>query len=45
MIDGSASKVLQTYVQYMKIPLVDERHTIHSILYMATPYRSYLYIR
>ena len=33
------------YVQYMEMPLVDERHTLHSILYMATSHRSYLYIR
>ena len=45
MADGSASEALQTCVQYMEIPLVDGRHTIHSVLYMATPHRSYLYIR
>ena len=45
MADGSASKALQTCVQYMKMPLVDGRCTIHSVLYMATPYRSYLHIR
>ena len=45
MIDGSASEALQTCVQYMEIPLVDGRCTVHSVLYMATPHRSYLYIR
>ena len=45
MADRSASEALQTCVQYMEIPLVDGRHTIHSVLYMATPHRSYLYIR
>jgi hypothetical protein len=45
MADGSASEVLQTCVQYMEIPLVNERCTIHSVLYMVMPYRSYLYIR
>ena len=45
MADGSASEALQTCVQYMVIPLVDGRCTIHSVLYMATPHRSYLYIR
>ena len=45
MADGSTSKVLQTCVQYMEIPLVEGRCTIHSVLYMVTPHRSYLYIR
>ena len=45
MVDGSASEVLQICVQYMEIPLVNGRHTIHSVLYMAMPHRSYLYIR
>jgi hypothetical protein len=45
MADGSTSEVLQACVQYMEIPLVDGRRTIHSVLYMATPHRSYLYIR
>ena len=45
MADGSTSEALQTCVQYMEIPLVDGRHTIHSVLYMAMPHRSYLYIR
>ena len=27
------------YVQYMEMPLVDGRHTLHSILYMAIPHR------
>ena len=45
MADGSASEVLQTCVQYMKIPLIDGRRTIHSVLYMVTPHRSSLYIR
>ena len=45
MTDGSASEALQACVQYMEIPLVDWRHTIHSVLYMAMPHRSYLYIR
>ena len=45
MADESAFEALQTCVQYMKMPLVDGRRTIHSLLYMATPHRSYLYIR
>ena len=45
MADESASEVLQTCVQYMEIPLVDGRCTIHSVLYMVMPHRSYLYIR
>ena len=45
MADGSASEALQTCVQYMEIPLVDGRRNIHSVLYMAMPHRSYLYIR
>jgi hypothetical protein len=45
MADESTSEVLQTCVQYMEIPLVDGRHTIYSVLYMATPHRSYLYLR
>ena len=45
MADGSASEALQTCVQYMEIPLVDRRHTIHSVLYTVIPHRSYLYIR
>jgi hypothetical protein len=45
MADGSTSEVLQTCVQYMEIPLIDGRRTIHSILYMVMPHRSYLYIR
>jgi hypothetical protein len=45
MADRSPSEVLQAYVQYMEIPLVDGRHTIHSVLYTAMPYRSDLYIR
>ena len=45
MADGSASEALQGCVQYMETPLVDGRHTIHSVLYMVTPHRSYLYIR
>jgi hypothetical protein len=45
MVDGSTSEALQTCVQYMEILLVDGRRTIHSVLYMATPHRSYLYIR
>ena len=45
MADGSTSQALQTCVQYMEIPLVDGRCTIHSVLYMAMPHRSYLYIR
>jgi hypothetical protein len=32
-------------VQYMEMPLVDGRHTLHSVLYMVMPHRSYLYIR
>ena len=32
-------------VLYMKMPLVDGRCTLHSVLYMETPHRSYLYIR
>ena len=31
-------------VEYMKMPLVDGRHTLHYD-YMAMPHRSYLYIR
>ena len=45
MADGSTSEVLQACIQYMEIPLVDGRRTIHSVLYMAMPHRSYLYIR
>ena len=45
MADGSTSEALQTCVQYMEMPLVDRRHTIHSVLYMVMPHRSYLYIR
>jgi hypothetical protein len=45
MADGSTSEALQTYMQYMEMPLVDGRCTIHSVLYMAMPHRSYLYIR
>jgi hypothetical protein len=45
MADGSTSEVLQTCVQYMEIPLVNGIRTIHSGLYIATPHRSYLYIR
>ena len=45
MADGSTSEALQACVQYMEIPLADGRCTIHSVLYMATPHRSYLYIR
>ena len=45
MVDGSTSEALQACVQYMEIALVDGRRTIHSVLYMATPHRSYLYIR
>ena len=45
MADGSTSKVLQTCVQYMEIPLVNGRHNIHSVLYIAMPHRSYLYLR
>ena len=45
MTDESASEALQTCVQCMEMPLVDGRHTIHSVLYMATPHQSYLYIR
>ena len=37
--DGSTSEVLQTCVQYIEIPLVDGRRTIHSVLYMAMPHR------
>ena len=45
MADVGTSEALQTCVQYMEIPLVDGRHTIHSVLYMAMPHTSYLYIR
>ena len=45
MADISTSEVLQTCVQYMKMPLVDGRCTSYSVLYMVMPHRSYLYIR
>ena len=45
MVDGSTFKVLHTCMQYMEMPLVDGRHTSHSVLYMTMPHRSYLYIR
>jgi hypothetical protein len=32
-------------VLYMEMPLVDGRCTLHSVLYIAMPHRSYLYIR
>ena len=32
-------------VLYKEMLLVDGRHILHSVLYMAKPHRSYLYIR
>jgi hypothetical protein len=42
---GSKGMMVVRKQEAMKMPLVDGRHTLYTVLCMTMPHRSYLYIR